>query len=46
MPPDAIAERPAPPNHVQLTIDGTPLTVPQGTTIFDADAKAIIAAST
>ena len=36
MPPDAIAERPAPPNHVQLTIDGTPLTVPQGTTIFDA----------
>jgi CRP-like cAMP-binding protein/Fe-S-cluster-containing hydrogenase component 2/ferredoxin len=36
MPPDAIVERPARPNNVQLTIDGTPVSVPQGTTIFDA----------
>ena len=28
--------QPIPANHVQLTIDGTSVTVPQGTTIFDA----------
>ncbi len=36
MSPDAIVEKTAPPKHVQLTIDGTPVSVPQGTTIFDA----------
>jgi len=36
MPPDTIITKPAPPNHVQLTIDGMPVSVPQGTTIFDA----------
>jgi CRP-like cAMP-binding protein/Fe-S-cluster-containing hydrogenase component 2 len=36
MSPDAIVEKTAPPKPVQLTIDGTPVSVPQGTTIFDA----------
>ncbi|HSZ61457.1 MAG TPA: cyclic nucleotide-binding domain-containing protein [Terriglobales bacterium] len=36
MPSDATIERPAPPSQVQLTIDGMPVSVPQGTTIFDA----------
>src|ERR1700693_237808 len=36
MSPDAVAGQPIPANHVQLTIDGTSVTVPQGTTIFDA----------
>ncbi len=36
MNPDAVAGPPVPANHVQLTIDGTLVTVPQGTTIFDA----------
>src|ERR1022692_3264497 len=36
MSPDAVAGQPVPANHVQLTIDGTLVTVPKGTTIFDA----------
>src|SRR5580700_3514475 len=36
MSPDAIVEKTAPPKHVQLTIDGTPVSVSEGTTIFDA----------
>ncbi|MGA8541793.1 MAG: 2Fe-2S iron-sulfur cluster-binding protein, partial [Terriglobales bacterium] len=36
MAPDAVAGQQTPANHVQLTIDGTSVTVPQGTTIFDA----------
>jgi CRP-like cAMP-binding protein/Fe-S-cluster-containing hydrogenase component 2 len=36
MSPDAVAGQSIPANHVQLTIDGTSVTVPQGTTIFDA----------
>jgi len=36
MSPDAVAGQPIPANHVQLTIDGTSVTVPKGTTIFDA----------
>src|SRR5580700_6243782 len=36
MSPDAVAGQPTPANHVQLTIDGTTVSVPQGTTIFDA----------
>jgi CRP-like cAMP-binding protein/Fe-S-cluster-containing dehydrogenase component/ferredoxin len=36
MSPDAVAGQPIPANHVQLTIDGTLVTVPKGTTIFDA----------
>src|SRR5215813_11938883 len=35
MSPDATATKPAP-TQVTLTIDGKPVTVPQGTTIFDA----------
>ena len=31
-----MADNPVPANHVQLTIDGTTVSVPQGTTIFDA----------
>src|SRR6202162_268978 len=36
MSPDAVAGQPIPAKHVQLTIDGTSVSVPQGTTIFDA----------
>ena len=36
MSPDAVAGQPVPANHVQLTIDGQSVTVPKGTTIFDA----------
>lgn len=36
MPSDGVAEIPIPETHVQLTIDGTPVSVPQGTTLFDA----------
>src|SRR5450631_2322464 len=36
MSPDAVAGQAVPANHVQLTIDGTSVTVPKGTTIFDA----------
>src|SRR5271154_508211 len=31
-----VAGKPTPVGNVQLTIDGTPMSVPQGTTIFDA----------
>src|SRR5271170_4596292 len=33
---NAVASPPIPANHVQLTIDGQSVTVPKGTTIFDA----------
>jgi len=36
MSPDAVAGQPVPADHVQLTIDGTSVTVPKGTTVFDA----------
>src|SRR5271166_351115 len=36
MSPDVVAGQPIPANYVQLTIDGTVVTVPKGTTIFDA----------
>jgi CRP-like cAMP-binding protein/Fe-S-cluster-containing dehydrogenase component/ferredoxin len=36
MSPDAVAGNSNPAKHVQLTIDGTSVSVPQGTTIFDA----------
>src|SRR5271163_2314756 len=36
MSPEAVAGQPIPANHVQLTIDGTSVTVPKGTTVFDA----------
>src|ERR1700730_2306893 len=36
MSPDAVADKSVPVKHVQLTIDGTSVSVPQGTTIFDA----------
>lgn len=36
MSPDAVTGQAVPANHVQLTIDGISVSVPQGTTIFDA----------
>ena len=36
MSPEAAAGEPIPANHVRLTIDGTSVTVPKGTTVFDA----------
>src|SRR6202142_1863915 len=36
MSPDPVAGQPIPANHVQLTIDGASVTVPKGTTVFDA----------
>src|SRR5271165_2012561 len=36
MSPDVVAGQPIPANYVQLTIDGTIVTVPKGTTVFDA----------
>src|ERR1700739_648320 len=36
MSPDGSAAKPTPQAQITLTIDGKPVTVPQGTTIFDA----------
>src|ERR1700689_872862 len=33
---DGVAGKSVPVKHVQLTIDGTPVSVPEGTTFFDA----------